>query len=537
MAPAVHAQTFHERFNIGVTPPPGCHVEEFPGGAGTYPFPASWALFNVDGRTPNAEVAYVNDAWEVREDFANDISQCAAFSTSWYEPVGQADDWMWTPAIALPAAGVLQWRAIAYDPAFRDGYEVRIKTGAAPTPANQATSTVVYSNPGEEAAWTQRSLDLSAYSGQTIYVGFRNNSNDKFLLVVDDVRIMAAVADLAATAATTFSSEYARAPDDFEITPTLAVTAVNQGAVPLTNVFATATIKLGGVATGAPLVSATIPSLAVGADAPLVFAPAPAFSGAGVWSVEYGLVADQTPSEPDQANNILQSDGTTIGGNELARFEGAATGTLGIGEGTGGELGVAFTLPADATFAGVHFAMGAIAPENGDGEPKPCPGFDYVINLRAFDTANNEPGEIIDTTVPVPCTYEGGSYDVAFVGGAHLLTAGKYVLTAVEPVNGPTLPLPLYLQRFVTGTTWVNWPESPFGGWAHLEEFGTAFMRTPELSLLVGETPIFANGFENPDAPVMPVRRGPAPTVIKDRPTREPAPTQIATLRQGPRTP
>jgi hypothetical protein len=97
------------------------------GGAGTYPMPAGWLLRNVDNRTPEAAVAYVNEAWEVREDFKFDVSDCAAFSTSWYAPVGPADDWMWTPLIGpLPAVTFLNWNAVAYDPSFPDGYEVRV---------------------------------------------------------------------------------------------------------------------------------------------------------------------------------------------------------------------------------------------------------------------------------------------------------------------------------------------------------------------------------------------------------------------------
>src|SRR5690606_29902558 len=90
-APAAQAQiALYQPFNIGVAEPPGCHVGEFAGGPGTYPFPSGWTLFNVDNRTPAASVAYVNDAWEVREDFRDAPTQCAAFSTSWYSPAGQA---------------------------------------------------------------------------------------------------------------------------------------------------------------------------------------------------------------------------------------------------------------------------------------------------------------------------------------------------------------------------------------------------------------------------------------------------------------
>ncbi len=528
---ALAADIFYEPFTI---PPQGCPVSatDYPGGPGTYPFPSGWTLFNVDGRTPATGVAYVNDAWEDREDFANDVTQCVAFSTSWYTPAGQADDWMWTPPITLPASALLSWRALAYDAAYRDGYEVRVKTGAAPTQANQSTSTVVYSNPGEEASWTQRSLDISTYGGQTIYVGFRNNSTDKFLLLVDDVRVKDGSPDLAAVAPVPpFTSQYSRAPLGMDITPTLALTASNQGAGGLTNVSAIATPVLDGAIAGIGVVATPVPTLASGASAPLTFGAAAAYSGPGVWTTRYTASADQT--ESDLANNTIEVPGTTIGGNELARWEGVASGTLGIGAGNGGELGVSLTLPVGGFYAGARFAMAPVPPDDGGTPPVPnaCPGFDYVLNLRAFDTVNNVPGEIIDTTTPVPCEYNsGGSYDVAFVHGQHQLAAGTYVLTAVEAVGGPTLRLPLHADRFVTGTTWVNWPTIPGGTWMHNEAFGTSFAKTYELSLLQGEMPIFADGFDGvtPARALFSPSRGPAPSVVHERPMRSVQPTQFA---------
>lgn len=54
--------------------------------------PAPLITHNVDGRTPDAMVSYVNNAWIVRDDFGREIGNCAAFSTSWYVPPGTADD-------------------------------------------------------------------------------------------------------------------------------------------------------------------------------------------------------------------------------------------------------------------------------------------------------------------------------------------------------------------------------------------------------------------------------------------------------------
>lgn len=167
------------------------------GGSGTYAFPTGWLLRNVDNRTPNAQVAYVNEAWERREDFSisnNNTADSAAFSTSFYSPEGQADDWMWTPQIAIPANAVLKWNAVTYDPEYLDGYEVRIMT-TAPTGGNGdignqvSASTQIFSIPAENTVWTARTVSLTAYAGQNVYIGFRNNSNDKFLLLIDDVLV------------------------------------------------------------------------------------------------------------------------------------------------------------------------------------------------------------------------------------------------------------------------------------------------------------------------------------------------------------
>jgi hypothetical protein len=155
-------------------------------------FPADWYRFNVDGRSPAGSVLYVNDAWIVREDFKLNVTDYAAFSTSWYSPAGAADDWMVTEAIALPPAGLgctLSWNALTYDPDYRDGYQVRVFTAVPSASTLVADSTQVYSNNAEETAWTARTVSLSAYQGQTVYVAWRNNTNDRFLLLIDDILV------------------------------------------------------------------------------------------------------------------------------------------------------------------------------------------------------------------------------------------------------------------------------------------------------------------------------------------------------------
>lgn len=527
---SVCAQTFVQPFDISdpMNPRPGCNREDFPGGAGTYPFPAGWLKRNVDNRVPNAAVAYVNEAWEVREDFNFDVTQCAAFSTSWYSPAGAANDWMWTPLFTVPAgASTLSWRAVAYDPAYPDGYEVRTMlaangppTGGSGVIGNQITnSTVLFSVAAEQSAWTPHSLSLSTFSGQQIYVGFRNNSNDKFLLIIDDVKVIDGTPNLAALTAP-FSSPYPRVAAGVAVDAELGVYAANIGGAELTNVVATATIMRDGVAFGSPILSDPIASMPIGNAQEITFPLGHTFDSNGVWSVEYSLSATQTPSEANLLDNVIESAPTAIGGNEFARHELPATSLLGIGAGDGGEIGVRLDIVATATFEGLRFAMNAVAPA----VPPDLEwaGRDVVANLRAFDTGTGEPGSVLASTSPIVSTNAGGIYDVPFVGGPQQLAPGSYVITVSEPVGGPAMPLAMTSQRFEAGAGWINWPTSPLGRWANPEEFGTQFSVTPDVSLL-SELPLFRDGFETADAPAQPVRLA-APT----RPARKSPPTQLA---------
>lgn len=546
-APATMAQqVFFEGFSTTAPPSGGTDDCSGPGGAGTYPFAPGWLLRNVDNRTPAASVAYVNDAWEVREDFNFNVAQCAAFSTSWYTPAGAADDWMWTPAIALPASSTLSWRAVTYDPSYRDGYEVRVMTspdvptGGTGVIGNQLTnSTQMFSVAAENSSWTPHSVSLAAYAGQTVYVGFHNNSNDKFLLLIDDVTVIDATPDAVAQAPTpNFSSPYSRAPDGFTVDANLGFTASNGGGSALSNVVGTATFQLNAAPFGTPLSAAPIASLAIGASAPVAFGSGHTMRGNGTWAVQYGVSATETPSETNTANNSVVSPGPTIGGNEFARDEGLASSTLGIGAGNGGEIGNAFTLLNSTTIVGIRFGMTiptTVDDGMGNQIPNPFIGLPLVANLRAYDntTPPGKPGALIDSTVSIPASDTVGVYDATFTAGPHTLSAGTYVVTVSEPVdpNG-AMPLNMHTNRFTAGTVWVNWPTSPSGDWANVESFGASFAKTAEVSMLT-ETSIFKDGFEAAAAasrPGVQTWRGPRPFAPAP-PSRKPAPTSISTKR------
>jgi hypothetical protein len=468
-------------------------------GPGTYAFPTDWLLRNVDQHPPAETSKWVTHAWEVRDDFHFDRSQCAMFSTSWYAPTGQADDWAWTPPILVPIGfSALTWRAIAYDNDFPDGYEVRLM--ASPdTPGggdgqlgNQVSaSTLLLSVAAESPVWTSHALPLQSYQGQTVRIGFRNHSNDRFVLGIDDVAVVLHT-NLVASAAPHIG-DYARAPAGFSFSVMPAVTAVNAGAETLTGVSGQATVLRDGVAVAPPTFSNAVSSLPMASAAALTFPTDGIFSGVGTWSVQYDLSAAQP--ESNIADNRLQVTGTEIGGNELSRYE-ETTGTLGIGTGDGGEIGVIFVLANSARFEGVRFEFGPRAPSQPPDPPDNWPGKPVHANLYRVNAMTGKPLEQLDSTASITTTYPGGHYEVAFASGPHVLTAGAYLVSVAEPAGtAVAMPLDVSERRFKLGTTLANWPTNPLGDWANLEDFGPYFHVMPGIGLL-GELPLFASGFE-----------------------------------------
>lgn len=438
------------------------------GGAGTYTFPAGWFLRNVDNRTPDATVAYVNEAWERREDFANNVNDSCAFSTSYYSPTGPADDWMWTPAIGpLPAGCELRWYGLTYDPDYPDGYEVRIMTSGPPTGGtgvigNQVSnSTLLLSVPIENTTWTQHTVSLAAYAGQTVYIGFRNNSNDKFLLLIDDVEVIQLQNYDALINNVPAWSEYTIIPGNQQPTLDLFANIRNSGVSDVTNVVMTADVyDVGGTLVHTSS-STPLAVLASGLDSTVTAATPFTPTATDIYEARYSV----SITEPDgnTTNDSLIGNTIYIEDSTYAKDDGNVNGALGIGAGITGYLGNQFEITHTARLSSVSYfvnnqvsgsTIGAAVYEMSGGVPT-----NMIYNAPAITLLADSTGLItymLDTTL--------------------ILTPGSYLIAAVE--YDSVLALGTTASIFTPGTCWVYWATISSGTWTNVEAFGPAFENT-----------------------------------------------------------
>jgi len=170
-----NAQTWSENFSS--TTAPG--------------LPANWLQNNVDGKTVTSALSaygFGTNAWVTRDFTSSDPAHGKVVaSTSYYSPAGASNDWLITPSFTVPANGVLEWDAVATDASYPDGYQVKISTTGTLT---TDFSTNLLTVPAETSSWNTRGLSLNTYSNQVVRIAFVNNSNDMFLLWLDNIKVI-----------------------------------------------------------------------------------------------------------------------------------------------------------------------------------------------------------------------------------------------------------------------------------------------------------------------------------------------------------
>lgn len=419
--------------------------------------PAGWTVINGDGLTPNANVAQFTNAWIIAADFDN-LPDTVAMSTSWYTPAGTSNDWLITPAIALTANNILAWEAEAQDAAYPDGYELRIST-TTPTIAGFNANPPLFTIPAETGAvWTQRTVNLQAagYSNQSVYLAWRNNSTDQFILMVDDISVYTQAPFDAAISNPTV--------EEYTIKPLGHVGAIgtnglitNTGGGTITNATMTVNILDGGLNNVYSATSAPVASLASGASQ-AVSVPGFTPTIADLYTVNMNVSITQT--DGNTANDLI-SYTVLVDDSTYARDDSNATGTLGIGEANGGQLGQAFDVLTTDEITSVSFYLSNVGGI--------LAGQTITADVYATDVAG-VPTTILASTDPlVMDTTTNTLWTLPITGGGYTLTPGEYVVAVNEPDSNLTLGTSTTI--FTAGKTWVDWPTNPQGTWTNSEFF------------------------------------------------------------------
>ncbi len=158
----------------------------------------------------------------------------AVFAPSWFTPAGKADRWLISPSFTVTPDMFLLWEDMAYNASYADSLQILVSPTAGTTTAS-FTQTIWNAKGSTNGDFAQRAASLSAYVGQTIRVAFRNTSDDKYLIMVDNVeaRVLPAVdaAMSALTPAAGSASSYGASGSNI----TIGGTVYNYGAAPLTS--------------------------------------------------------------------------------------------------------------------------------------------------------------------------------------------------------------------------------------------------------------------------------------------------------------
>jgi len=410
--------------------------------------PNSFTLINGDAKTPAAQVAFVNNAW-VADEYNSITKDSAAVSTSWYTVAATADDWMITPAITLSGNSTLSWEAFASDPDFRDGYEVRISTTGN---AVGNFTTVLFSTGAEQTSPIVRYANLNPYSGQTVYLAFRNNSFNKNLLFIDDIKVeLKPPFDLGVDISAR-PTPYTLIPRSQQKTFTPSVTVINEGSNTLSSAKVFAAIYKNNQLV--KLDSNNVNSLATGLVSTLSFTPYTT-TDSGLYQLVYFT---QIPQQDGNSLNDTMKYNFWVTDSLYARDNGIVTGTTSIGA-SSGEFGHTFEIvnPSRIKAATVYLNN---------------PSVGSVTKFRLY-SFSNAPGTIVDSTVSYVTTLadslNGKTLALNFIGNTKL-SAGKYLLTIVEQgvkkLNVGTTDA-VYSQR----VNWYRFSGNPFFRWASGEEY------------------------------------------------------------------
>ena len=152
---------------------------------------APWTVIDADGDGRNWSVVQIQD------NDGQPVGTPVLRSASWQTVPLTPNNYVFSPAIDLsgffPGSGTaeLSWKVMAIDASW-DAEQYTLYVGTEATVANMLASNTSYNEPTLAGVntLTERTLDITDWLGQTIYVAFRHHGvSDQFTMEVDDVAV------------------------------------------------------------------------------------------------------------------------------------------------------------------------------------------------------------------------------------------------------------------------------------------------------------------------------------------------------------
>jgi len=146
-----------------------------------------WKNIDGDGLPAGEYFDYTGTIW-VHPGWRISPSWECAMSNSRFTSPGKANNWMILPQVQLPSnTPYISWtsRSVSSSGNRQEDYEILISTTGNDTTDFSVIGTVLQENYN----FTPHSIDLSSYAGQDIYIAFRHNSYDEYMLCLTNIEI------------------------------------------------------------------------------------------------------------------------------------------------------------------------------------------------------------------------------------------------------------------------------------------------------------------------------------------------------------
>ncbi len=152
---------------------------------------SDWTRYDVDG-----DGLHWADYFQVTDGAGTPVTPISLISRSWQQTPKTPNNWIISPAVNLTSATgniVLSWKvqcsASQWD---QEHYSVYVGTSSdmASLEASSVTFSETYDDPADAGTQYTRTLDVSSFAGQTIYIAFRHhNVTDMDFISIDDVTV------------------------------------------------------------------------------------------------------------------------------------------------------------------------------------------------------------------------------------------------------------------------------------------------------------------------------------------------------------